>query len=119
MNALRPGPLDGLRVVELAGIGPGPFAAMLLADLGADVLRIDRPVTTGGASMIPAQLDALRRNRPSVVLNLSRPEGVAAVLDLVDAADVLIESSRPASPSGWDSAPTSASGATRVSYMRG
>ena len=86
------GPLAGLRVVELAGIGPGPFAAMLLADLGAEVIRVDRP---DGGSAVPAELDALRRGRRSVILDLRRPEGKRAVLDLVSRADVLIEGNRP------------------------
>ncbi|KAA9160500.1 CoA transferase [Amycolatopsis acidicola] len=86
------GPLSGLRVVELAGIGPGPFAAMLLADLGADVVRVERP---DGGSAVPAELDALRRGRRSVILDLRREEGKRAVLDLVASADVLIEGYRP------------------------
>jgi len=88
------GPLAGLRVVELAGMGPGPFAAMLLADLGADVVRVDRPSGSGG-TVIPPELDALRRGRSSVVLDLRRPEGARAVLDMVAGADVLIEGNRP------------------------
>ncbi|WP_067671430.1 CaiB/BaiF CoA transferase family protein [Nocardia miyunensis] len=87
------GPLAGLRVVELAGIGPGPFAAMLLADLGAEVLRVDRP--GGGNSMVAPALDVTRRGRRSVVLDLRSPGGVRAVLDLVASADVLIEGNRP------------------------
>jgi alpha-methylacyl-CoA racemase len=87
------GPLAGLRVIELAGIGPGPFAAMILADLGAEVIRIDRPGTA--ASTIPPALDTLRRSRTSVVLNLRTDAGAAAVLDLVETADVLIEGLRP------------------------
>lgn len=86
------GPLSGLRVVELAGIGPGPFAAMLLADLGAEVIRVERP---DAGSAVPAELDALRRGRRSVILDLRRAEGVRAVLDLVSRADVLIEGYRP------------------------
>ena len=88
------GPLAGLRVVELAGMGPGPFAAMLLTDLGADVVRVDRPSGSGGP-VIPPELDALRRGRSSVVLDLRRPEGARAVLDMVAGADVLIEGNRP------------------------
>jgi alpha-methylacyl-CoA racemase len=89
----RSGPLAGLRVVELAGIGPGPHAAMLLADMGADVLRVDRPGPA--ASGVPAEVDVLRRGRSSVVVDLRSPRGVAAVLDLVRIADVLIEGYRP------------------------
>ena len=87
------GPLAGLRVVELAGIGPGPFAAMLLADLGADVVRVDRP--DARSLLGPAEKDLLNRGRRSVALDLKRPEGVAAVLDLVRSADVLVEGFRP------------------------
>ncbi|NED37451.1 CaiB/BaiF CoA-transferase family protein [Streptomyces sp. SID8499] len=89
----RHGPLTGVRVVELAGIGPGPFAAMLLADLGADVVRVDRP---GGAGLgIDPARDVTNRNKRSVVLDLKSPEGRAGVLDLAARADVLIEGYRP------------------------
>lgn len=87
------GPLNGVRVVELAGIGPGPFAAMLLAELGADVLRIERPTADG--SVLPAAYDLLRRSRRSVAIDLKTTTGVAQVLDLVEHADALIEGNRP------------------------
>ncbi|GAB7105895.1 CaiB/BaiF CoA-transferase family protein [Streptomyces phaeofaciens JCM 4814] len=87
------GPLSGVRVVELAGIGPGPFAAMLLADLGADVVRVDRP---GGSSLaIDPDFDITNRGKRSVVLDLKAPDGPARVLDLAARADVLIEGYRP------------------------
>lgn len=87
------GPLAGVRVVELAGIGPGPFAAMLLADLGADVVRVDRP---GGAGLaINPEYDVTNRNKRSVLVDLKSPEGPARVLDLVERADILIEGYRP------------------------
>ncbi|WP_329415409.1 CoA transferase [Streptomyces sp. NBC_00704] len=87
------GPLTGVRVVELAGIGPGPFAGMLLADLGADVVRVDRP---GGASLaIDPALDVTNRNKRSVIVDLKAPDGPARVLDLASRADVLIEGNRP------------------------
>lgn len=89
----RTGPLRGVRAVEIAGIGPGPFAAMTLADLGADVIRVDRP--GGGLALLPPPYDLLTRGRPSVVLDLKQPEGVETVLDLVARADVLIEGFRP------------------------
>ena len=86
------GPLRGVKVVEVAGIGPGPHACMILADLGADVIRIDRP---GGGMFGVGAEDVLNRGRPSVALDLKRPEAVAAVLDLVERADVLVEGMRP------------------------
>jgi len=86
------GPLRGVRVVELAGIGPGPHACMILADLGADVIRIDRP---GGQTLTAGAHDLLNRGRPSVALDLKHPDGVATVLDLVATADVLVEGLRP------------------------
>ncbi|CAL9641583.1 Succinyl-CoA--L-malate CoA-transferase beta subunit [Streptomyces sp. enrichment culture] len=87
------GPLTGVRVVELAGIGPGPFAAMLLADLGADVVRVDRP---GGPGLgIDPAYDVTNRNKRSVIVDLKAPDGAARVLDLAERADVLIEGYRP------------------------
>jgi len=87
------GPLRGLKVVELAGIGPGPHAAMLLADLGADVVRVERP---GGAMSAGArETDLLTRGRPSVALDLKHPAAVDALLDLVAGADVFLEGMRP------------------------
>ncbi|MBV7694343.1 CaiB/BaiF CoA-transferase family protein [Streptomyces sp. TRM70350] len=87
------GPLTGVRVVELAGIGPGPFAAMLLADLGADVVRVDRPGGTGLAT--DPEYDITNRNKRSVIVDLKSPDGPARVLDLAARADILIEGYRP------------------------
>ncbi|MFI2436227.1 CaiB/BaiF CoA transferase family protein [Streptomyces sp. NPDC018693] len=87
------GPLAGVRVLELAGIGPGPFAAMLLADLGADVVRVDRPGGPGLA-IDPAR-DITNRNKRSVIVDLKAPDGPARVLDLAERADLLIEGYRP------------------------
>lgn len=87
------GPLAGVRVVELAGIGPGPFAAMLLADLGADVVRVDRPGGPGIA--IDPAYDVTNRNKRSVVVDLKSPDGPGRVLDLAARADVLVEGYRP------------------------
>ncbi|WP_231905158.1 MULTISPECIES: CaiB/BaiF CoA transferase family protein [Streptomycetaceae] len=94
MDAARtPGPLDGVRVVELAGIGPGPFAGMLLADLGADVVRVDRP---GGAPIgIDPARDVTNRNKRSVVVDLKSAHGPGLVRDLAARADVLVEGFRP------------------------
>ncbi|WUN50954.1 CoA transferase [Streptomyces sp. NBC_00306] len=87
------GPLSGVRVVELAGIGPGPFAAMLLADLGADVVRVDRP---GGAGLaIDPAYDLTNRNKRSVLIDLKADDGPEQVLALVERADILIEGYRP------------------------
>ncbi|HRE61430.1 MAG TPA: CaiB/BaiF CoA-transferase family protein [Micropepsaceae bacterium] len=84
------GPLKGVRIVEFAGIGPGPFTAMLLSDMGADVVRIDRKGARGGS-----KFDITSRGRRSVALDLKRPEGVEAALRLIEKADGLIEGFRP------------------------
>src|SRR3954451_20570507 len=86
------GPLRGVRVVELAGIGPGPHACMILADLGADVIRVERP---GGQLLTGGSHDLLNRGRPSVALDLKHPDAVDTVLQLVEGADVLVEGMRP------------------------
>ena len=85
------GPLAGIRVIEMAGIGPGPFACMLLSDMGAEVIRIDR--ISPSASANPG--DIINRGRKSIAVDLKRPEGVATVLALIDTADILIEGFRP------------------------
>ncbi|WP_329061637.1 CaiB/BaiF CoA transferase family protein [Streptomyces sp. NBC_01429] len=93
MTATGSGPLTGVRVVELAGIGPGPFAAMTLADLGADVVRVDRP---GGAGLgIDPAYDLTNRNKRSVLIDLKADDGAARVLELAERADILIEGYRP------------------------
>jgi len=89
----RSGPLAGLRVVELAGIGPGPYAAMLLADMGADVISVERPGER--SSVVTPARDVLRRNRRSIIVDLRRPEGTAVVRTLIASADVLLEGFRP------------------------
>jgi alpha-methylacyl-CoA racemase len=86
------GPLSGVKVVEIAGIGPSPHACMLLADLGADVIRIERP---GGQLLTGGSHDLLNRGRPSVALDLKQAAAVETVLKLVEDADVLIEGMRP------------------------
>jgi alpha-methylacyl-CoA racemase len=88
------GPLAGVRVIELAGIGPAPYGCMLLADLGADVLRVDRAGAAPGGPTDP-YWDLLARSRPSVGVDLKDPEGRDLVLGLVDRADVLVEGFRP------------------------
>lgn len=89
------GPLQGLRVVELAGIGPGPHAAMILGDLGADVVRIERPRNTPGPGIPRGAKDHLLRNRRSVAADLKTEEGKELVRKLIAKADVLIEGYRP------------------------
>jgi alpha-methylacyl-CoA racemase len=89
------GPLQGLRVIELAGIGPAPMACMLLADLGADVVRIDRLTPSGLGLAMQPQHDVNGRGRRSVALDLKAPAGRDAVLRLMATADVLIEGFRP------------------------
>lgn len=89
------GPLQGIRVVELAGIGPSPMACMLLADLGADVVRIDRPEPADLGVSRPAKYNPMLRNRRLMALDLKHPESAAQVLELVARADVLVEGFRP------------------------
>jgi len=90
------GPLQGLRVVEFAGLGPAPFCGMLLADLGAQVLRIDRlGPPSAGAAMFDPQKDILQRGRTTLALDLKHPQGHAAALQLVAEADALTEGFRP------------------------
>ena len=85
----RTGPLKGVKVIELAGIGPGPYAGQMLADRGADVVVIDRP----GNAIVPKGVDG--RGKRSIVLDLKKPEAVAVLLKLIATADVLIEGLRP------------------------
>jgi alpha-methylacyl-CoA racemase len=87
------GPLTGLRILEIAGIGPGPFAGMMLADHGAEVIRIERPNAAPG--LAPAHTDILARSRKAVAIDLKRPEGIAVLRDLACGADGLIEGFRP------------------------
>ncbi|MCX7136655.1 MAG: CaiB/BaiF CoA-transferase family protein, partial [Proteobacteria bacterium] len=89
------GPLKGMKIIELAGIGPGPMCAMLLADLGATVLRIERkePVDLGNPR--PLKFNLLLRNRKSIALDLKAPAAVELVLRLVTDADALLEGFRP------------------------
>ncbi len=95
----RQGPLANLTVIEFAGLGPAPFAGMMLADQGARVIRIDRPVkpSNGGgmAALTARNIDVLARGRESIALDLKRPEAKEIVLRLIEKADVLIEGFRP------------------------
>ena len=87
----RRGPLTGIRAIEIAGLGAGPYAAMLLADLGADVIRVDRP----GTKSIKPEKYALSRGRRSITIDMKKPEGLTTLLTLVDKADVMFEGFRP------------------------
>ena len=89
------GPLAGLKVVELAGIGPGPFCAMLFSDMGAEVLRIDRAEPSGLGVQRPSRFDLLNRGRRSVAVDMKHSQGVETVLRLAAQADALIEPFRP------------------------
>lgn len=89
------GPLKGMKIIELAGIGPSPMCAMLLADLGATVLRIDRKQTVDLGNPRPLKFNLLLRNRKAIALDLKQPEAIELVLDLVSDADGLIEGFRP------------------------
>ena len=86
------GPLKGKRVIELQGIGPGPFCGMMLADMGAEIIRIDRSANVGREANVS---DILARGRKSIGVDLKNAEGVETVLKLIDSADVVIEGFRP------------------------
>ena len=89
------GPLQGIRVIELQGIGPGPFCGMMLSDMGAEVIRIDRAGNVSGVASDGPPIDVLARGRSSIGVDLKNPEGVEVVLRLIETADALIEGFRP------------------------
>ncbi len=89
------GPLEGVKILEIAGIGPGPFAAMMLSDMGADIIRVDRAQSVMGGDPAAPPADVLNRGRRSVGIDLKNPDGVEALLTLVESADALIEGFRP------------------------
>jgi alpha-methylacyl-CoA racemase len=89
------GPLTGIRIIEIAAIGPAPFAAMLLADLGADIIRIDRTKAGAMGAFTETRFDITSRGRRSIALDLKDPRGVEAALKLIDSADALMEGFRP------------------------
>jgi alpha-methylacyl-CoA racemase len=89
------GPLSGYRIIEIAGIGPGPFAAMMLADMGAEVIRVERAQSVKGAAPATAHWDTLLRGRKNIAIDLKNPQGVEALLQLVEKADAIIEGFRP------------------------
>ena len=86
------GPLNGFKIIELAGIGPGPFCGMMLADMGAEIIRVDRSAAVGSGARTA---DVLARGRKSIAVDLKNPQGVETVLKLVETADVLLEGFRP------------------------
>ncbi|MEN3278714.1 MAG: alpha-methylacyl-CoA racemase, partial [Massilia sp.] len=93
-----PGPLTGLKIIELVGLGPCPFAAMMLADMGAEVIRIDRKTKPGADNpypMLGTKYDVMARGRRSLALDLKHPDARELVLKLVEQADILIEGFRP------------------------
>jgi alpha-methylacyl-CoA racemase len=92
---VKMGPLEGLNIIELAGVGPGPMGAMVLADLGATVLRIERPGLVNTGLKRERRFNFLLRGRHAIVLDLKRPDAVELVLELVGNADALIEGFRP------------------------
>jgi alpha-methylacyl-CoA racemase len=89
------GPLQGVKILEIAGIGPGPFAAMMLADMGADIIRVDRAQSVMGGDPAEPPADVLNRGRRSIGVDLKNPDGVETLLTLVESADALIEGFRP------------------------
>ncbi|WP_370937537.1 CaiB/BaiF CoA transferase family protein [Amycolatopsis sp. cg13] len=95
MEDTHSGPLKGVRIVELGGVGPTPFACMLLADLGAEVLRVERPPGYDGGAPIEPRFELMNRGRRGVPLDLKNPDAVAAVLRMVERADALVEGFRP------------------------
>ena len=95
MASEKLGPLAGVRIVEMAGIGPAPFCGMLLSDLGADIVRIDRKQASDLGLAIPPDYDFTSRGRRSVTLDLKSPDAIEAVLRLVERADAIIEGFRP------------------------
>ena len=89
------GPLTGLKVIELAGIGPAPMAAMMLSDMGAEVIRVDRLTASGLGIPMPKKFNFLGRGRKSIAVDLKNPDGINTLLDLIDKADIVIEGFRP------------------------
>ena len=95
MEKDKTGPLAGVKVVELGGIGPGPFGSMILSDMGAEVLRIDRIVASDSGVPMDNRFNLLNRGRRSVAMDLKKPEAVALVKRLLGRADAVIEGFRP------------------------
>lgn len=94
-DAKNTGALQGVKIIELAGLGPVPFACMILGDMGAEVIRIDRPNTSTAEQLFELQKDNLTRNRKMMVVDLKKPQGIEVVKKLIKNADILIEGFRP------------------------
>ncbi len=94
-SSISGGPLSGYRIIEIAGIGPGPFAAMMLADMGAEVIRVERAQSVRGQTPNTSHWDILLRGRRNIAIDLKNPDGVETLLSLVEHADALIEGFRP------------------------
>jgi len=86
------GPLNGVRIIEVGGIGPGPFCGMMLSDMGAEIIRVERK---GGLSLSDPKYDLLTRNRKSISINLRKPQGVETLLKMIEQVDALQEGFRP------------------------
>ena len=100
------GPLEGFRIIALAGIGPEPMCSMLLADMGATVLRLERPASGAGGPERSEGFKLLNRGSQSIILDLKQRAGIDLALDLISEADALIEGFRPGTSwSGWGLAP--------------
>ena len=89
------GPLSGYKIIEIAGIGPGPFAAMMLSDMGAEVIRVERVQAVRDVPVAGAHWDVMQRGRKNVAIDLKHPDGVETLLQLIEKADALIEGFRP------------------------
>jgi alpha-methylacyl-CoA racemase len=89
------GPLEGIKIIEIGSIGPGPYCGMLLAEMGASLIRIERPAGTGNELDLPHRFDLMNRSRPAVGIDFKDPSGVGMVLDLCEEADALFEGFRP------------------------
>jgi alpha-methylacyl-CoA racemase len=89
------GPLEGVKVIELAGIGPGPFCAMMLSDMGAEVIRVERSAAVAPGDPSNPPKDVLARGRRSIGVDLKNPDGLETVMKLVEQADILMEGFRP------------------------
>ncbi|MCX6537151.1 MAG: CaiB/BaiF CoA-transferase family protein, partial [Actinobacteria bacterium] len=95
MNNPSRGPLAGYKIIEIAGIGPGPFAAMMLSDMGAEVVRVERVQAVRDATVSSAHWDVMLRGRKNIAVDLKHPDGIETLLKLVESADALIEGFRP------------------------